>query len=98
MIHLTENEKTLLKSFALSEYNSRNGDAIEKETTTSEVMTFVFLEMHEVNGLTVRQKKGVLSSLVKKNLVSVYEERGEPDHLDFTDLGLETVKELFGLK
>ncbi|QNH71427.1 hypothetical protein PP938_gp079 [Rhizobium phage AF3] len=92
MIKLTDNETKLLLSFAYCEMNATNGNPTSAPSP-SELHTYVWLEDRKVNDLSITSKKGVLSSLVKKELVTVSKD-DEGDYLNFTDLGYETVMEL----
>jgi hypothetical protein len=92
-LNLTSNEIELLKEFAYCQYTSTNG-APEYAKVPSDLATYVFLDERSVNNLNIRQMKGVLSSLVQKNLVTVWSEKGEHDSLNFTQLGFDTVMEL----
>jgi len=66
---LTENEKSLLNIIATSEFNSLNGNI---PRTPEESATWLFMDdLADESGLTVNQVKGVLGSMVKKNLISV---------------------------
>ncbi|AKE44873.1 hypothetical protein AU106_gp242 [Sinorhizobium phage phiM9] len=76
--------------------NATNG-APEYATNKSDLYTYTWLDERSVNGLSVQSLKGVLSSLVKKNLVTVSKD-SEGDYLNFTDLGFETVMNLIPKK
>jgi len=86
---ITDNEKKLLLAFAYCEMNTCNSSP-EIAENANELGTYVWLDEREVNGLNIRQMKGVLGSLVKKELV-VVDPDFEHDTVDFTDLGFETV-------
>jgi hypothetical protein len=92
MIKLTDNETKLLLAFAYCEMNATNGNP-ENASSPSELHTYVWLEDRKVNDLSITSKKGVLSSLAKKELVTVSKDE-EGDYLNFTDLGYNTVMEL----
>ncbi|QGZ13896.1 hypothetical protein PP939_gp080 [Rhizobium phage RL38J1] len=92
MIKLTDNETKLLLAFAYCEMNATNGNPTSAPSP-SELHTYVWLEDRKVNDLSIASKKGVLSSLAKKELVTVSKDT-EGDYLNFTDLGYETVMEL----
>ncbi|QIG73782.1 hypothetical protein PP935_gp007 [Rhizobium phage RHph_N34] len=91
-VSLTKNETALLTAFAYCEMNATNGSP-KYAPSASELATYVWLEDRNVNDLSIASKKGVLSSLVKKGLVTVSKD-SEGDYLNFTDLGYQTVMEL----
>jgi hypothetical protein len=92
MIKLTKNETELLLSFANCQMNVTNGNP-KNATTPSELHTYVWLDERNVFDLSIASKKGVLSSLVKKELLSVFKD-SEGDYANFTQLGFDTVMEL----
>ncbi|QIG67943.1 hypothetical protein EVB55_008 [Rhizobium phage RHph_Y68] len=91
-VKLTSNETALLTAFAFCQMNATNGSP-KYAPSPSELATYVWLEDRNVNGLSIASKKGVLSSLVKKGLVTVSKDE-EGDYLNFTQLGFDTVMEL----
>ncbi len=62
---LTPAEQHLLVAFAHCENNVTNG-APKHAKVASDLATWVWLDDRKVGDMTVKQKKGVLSSLVKK--------------------------------
>lgn len=91
-VKLTDNESKLLTAFAYCLMNATNGHP-EYAKNKSDLATYTWLDERSVNGLSVQSLKGVLSSLVKKNLVTVAKDE-DGDYLNFTDLGFETVMNL----
>lgn len=89
-MNLTAAEKALLVEFAYCDYNCTNG-APEYATCAEDLATYVFLEDRRVEGMNTQQLKGVLGSLVKKELVETFKDC-DGEYLNFTDLGYETVK------
>lgn len=66
---LTDYEKSILNSIATSEYNALNGSI---PRTVEESATYLWVdELASDNGLTMNQVKGVLGSLVKKEMISI---------------------------
>lgn len=66
---LTEYESSVLNIIATSEYNQNNGSL---PRSTEESATWLWVdEIAEDAGLTMNQVKGVLGSLVKKEVVSI---------------------------
>ena len=95
-VRLTIAESEMLEAYAFCEMNSLNGGDLEYAKHAHELGTYVWLDDRPPFGMSVAQKKGVLSSLVKKGLVCVQIIKGEDDCLDFTDLGFAVAKDLFG--
>ena len=72
---LTEKESSVLNTIATSEFNQLNGSI---PRTTEESNTWLWVdELAEDNGLTMNQVKGVLSSLVKKEMIGI--DNSDPD-------------------
>lgn len=66
---LTNLEKSVLNIIATSEFNQNNGGI---PRTIEESSTWLFVDdIAEDSGLTVNQVKGVLGSLVKKELIAI---------------------------
>ena len=64
---MTENEKSILCMIARSEFNAVNGQIPQ---TPEESATWLFIdELADDSNLTINQVKGVLGSLVKKELI-----------------------------
>lgn len=89
---LTPAEQHLLVAFAHCENNVTNG-APKHAKVASHLATWVWLDDRKVGDMTVKQKKGVLSSLVKKSLVTVTPD-SEGDLIGFTDAGFDAVMAL----
>lgn len=89
---LTPAEQHLLVAFAHCENNVTNG-APKHAKVASDLATWVWLDDRKVGDMTVKQKKGVLSSLVKKSLVTVTPD-SEGDLIGFTDAGFDAVMAL----
>ncbi len=66
---LTEKESSVLNCIATSEYNQLNGSI---PTTVEESATYLWVdELANEAGLTMNQVKGVLGSLVKKEMIDI---------------------------
>lgn len=89
---LTPAEQHLLVAFAHCENNFTNG-APKHAKVAADLETWVWLDDRKVGDMTVKQKKGVLSSLVKKSLVTVTPD-SEGDLIGFTDAGFDAVMAL----
>ncbi len=89
---LTPAEHHLLVAFAHCENTVVNA-APKNATGPADLTTWVWLEDRKVGGMTTAQKKGVLSSLVKKGLVHVSPD-SDGDMLGWSLLGFEVVKSL----
>lgn len=89
---LTPAEQHLLVAFAHCENNVTNG-APKHAKVASDLATWVWLDDRKVGDMTVTQKKGVLSSLVKKSLVTVTPD-SEGDLIGFTNAGFDAVMAL----
>jgi hypothetical protein len=91
---LTVPEQHLLVAFAHCENTVVNA-APEQATVPADLSTWVWLEDRKVGDMTTPQKKGVLSSLVKKNLVHVTPD-SDGDMLGWSLLGFDVVQSLIG--
>lgn len=91
---LTVPEQHLLVAFARCENTVVNA-APKQATVPAELTTWVWLEDRKVGDMTTPQKKGVLSSLVKKNLVYVTPD-SDGDMLGWSLLGFDVVQSLLG--
>lgn len=89
---LTPAEQHLLVAFAHCENNVTNG-APKHAKVAADLATWVWLDDRKVGDMTTKQKKGVLSSLVKKSLVTVTPD-SEGDLIGFTDAGFDAVMAL----
>lgn len=89
---LTPAEQHLLVAFAHCENNVTNG-APKHAKVAADLATWVWLDDRKVGDMTTKQKKGVLSSLVKKALVTVTPD-SEGDLIGFTDAGFDAVMAL----
>lgn len=89
---LTVPEQHLLVSFAHCENTVVNA-APKQATGPADLTTWVWLEDRKVGDMTTAQKKGVLSSLVKKGLVHVTPD-SDGDMLGWSPLGFEVVQSL----
>lgn len=83
---LTPAESSVLKSIAYHEMNPGNG---ARPTSAQDVQTFCWAHDFRPTGMSTAQTKGVLSSLVKKGLISIYEYDGTDNGVSFTPLGYE---------
>ena len=85
---LTQWEKSVLNCIATSEWNSLNGSI---PRTTEESSTWLFTdELAKDNGLTENQVKGVLGSLVKKEIiVTDYDEDDKEYMVQITKKGID---------
>lgn len=91
---LTVPEQHLLVAFAHCENTVVNA-APKQATGPADLTTWVWLEDRKVGDMTTPQKKGVLSSLVKKNLVHVTPD-SDGDMLGWSLLGFDVVQSLLG--
>ncbi len=91
---LTVPEQHLLVAFAHCENTVVNA-APKQATVPADLTTWVWLEDRRVGDMTTPQKKGVLSSLVKKNLVHVTPD-SDGDMLGWSLLGFDVVQSLLG--
>jgi hypothetical protein len=91
---LTVPEQHLLVAFAHCENTVVNA-APKHATVPADLTTWVWLEDRRVGDMTTPQKKGVLSSLVKKNLVHVTPD-SDGDMLGWSLLGFDVVQSLLG--
>jgi len=91
---LTVPEQHLLVAFAHCENTVVNG-APKQATCPADLTTWVWLEDRKVGDMTTAQKKGVLSSLVKKGLVHVTPD-SDGDMLGWSRLGFDVVQSLLG--
>lgn len=89
---LTAPEQHLLVAFAHCENTVVNA-APQQATVPADLTTWVWLEDRKVGDMTTPQKKGVLSSLVKKNLVHVTQD-SDGDMLGWSLLGFDVVQSL----
>lgn len=91
---LTVPQQHLLVAFAHCENTVVNG-APKQATGPADLTTWVWLEDRKVGDMTTPQKKGVLSSLVKKHLVHVTPD-SDGDMLGWSLLGFDVVQSLLG--
>lgn len=91
---LTVPEQHLLVAFAHCENTVVNA-APKQATGPADLTTWVWLEDRKVGDMTTPQKKGVLSSLVKKGLVHVTPD-SDGDMLGWSLLGFDVVQSLLG--
>lgn len=91
---LTVPEQHLLVAFAHCENTVVNA-APKQATVPADLTTWVWLEDRKVGDMTTPQKKGVLSSLVKKGLVHVTPD-SDGDMLGWSLLGFDVVQSLIG--
>lgn len=91
---LTVPEQHLLVAFAHCENTVVNG-APKQATGPADLTTWVWLDDRKVGEMTTAQKKGVLSSLVKKGLVHVTPD-SDGDMLGWSRLGFDLVQSLLG--
>lgn len=86
-MELTQLEKSVLNCIATSEFNSLNGSI---PRTTEESSTWLFTdELAKDNGITVNQVKGVLGSLVKKEIIMTdYDEVDDEFMVQITQDGI----------
>ncbi|MCB6177534.1 DUF3489 domain-containing protein [Rhodobacter sp. Har01] len=89
---LTIPEGHLLSAFAHCENNVTNG-APKSAKVAADLATWVWLDARKVGDMTTAQKKGVLSSLVKKGLLVITPD-AEGDLLGWTLLGFDVVQAL----
>ena len=89
---LTIPEQHLLSAFAHCENTVTNG-APTSAKTAADLATWVWLDTRKVGDMTTAQKKGVLSSLVKKGLLVITPD-AEGDLLGWTLLGFDVVQSL----
>ena len=87
-MNITKNEAAVLNEIAYAEHNASNGARPESH---KEVNTWLFVDEIAVEtGLSKASVKGVVSSLVKKELVVVTQQAPDPDNsVSFTELGYE---------
>ena len=95
--NLTENEKALLLSLASCQNTPTNG-CIQSANDRSDISSWLWpTERDAGDAKTNAAKRGVLGSLVKKNLISV-DPDGEGDFLvNWSQDGFDTVKHLDAL-
>lgn len=91
---LTVPEQHLLVAFAHCENTVVNA-APKQATGPADLTTWVWLEDRKVGDMTTPQKKGVLSSLVKKHLINVTPD-SDGDMLGWSLLGFNVVQSLLG--
>jgi len=91
---LTVPEQHLLSAFAHCENTVTNG-APKQATAPHDLTTWVWLDDRKVGDFSVKQKKGVLSSLVKKGLLTVVP-HSDGDIIGWSFLGFEVVQSLIG--
>ena len=90
-MEITTNEKELLNIIAHDEYSPLNGETPEKiEDCTTWVDVYSWGS--QMN-MTKNQVKGVLSSMVKKELIDIYEDGGDTA-VSFLPKGWEEFKKL----
>ena len=90
---MTEYEKTILNSIASSEYNQLNGSI---PRTDEESATFLWVdELAADSGLTMSQIKGVLGSLVKKELIEIDDWDSEDSLVRLTKKGIDGIHDGF---
>lgn len=94
-VMLTENEKRVLDLVCHGECNQLNGGDITEETTHQELTTWSSAEEFTPHGLTINQTKGVLSSLVKKELIDIQPYDRGMDTVSVTEKGLSTWRKYF---
>jgi len=85
---LTEYEKNVLTIIATSEFNTLNGSI---PRTVEESATWMWTaDIAAEAGLTVNQTKGVLGSLVKKNMIAIDDIDADEDTLvQLTENGID---------
>lgn len=91
MTNLTHFEAVVLNEIAHHEMNSSNG---ARPTRASDVNTWCWADDFTGGEMTVPQVKGVLSSLVKKNLIHC-EGKGREASCGFTEAGFAAFEEAF---
>jgi len=83
---MTQYETSVLNLIATSEFNHLNGS---RPRTTEESATWLFMdELAEDAGLAINQVKGVLGSLVKKDLIEVDDIDEEETLIQLTKKGI----------
>lgn len=92
---ITAAEHHLLIAFAHCQNTPLNG-APKQAEHPSDLSTWVWLDERDVGDMTTQQKKGVLSSLVKKGLVVVTTDP-EDDLIGWTDAGFAVLKVILDL-
>ena len=97
-ISLTDAESHVLKAIAFDEMNTSNGEYPE---SAADVSTYSDAEQWSPEGWSAKQCRGVMSSLAKKGLIKVFEEKndraGKHQYnvlVDFTELGYKTFTEI----
>lgn len=85
-VQITPAEAHVLKAIAYHEMNPGNGTRPESE---SDVYTFCWTSDFSPQDMNVSQTKGVLSSLVKKGLICIFEYDDTDKGVGFTKLGYE---------
>lgn len=86
---MTEYEKSVLNIIATSDYNQLNGSI---PRTVEESATYLWVdEIAEDAGLSMNQVKGVLGSLVKKELVMVDDFDAKETLVTITQKGINTL-------
>ncbi len=88
MTNLTNHEITVLNGIAYHEMNPGNG---AKPSEFSDVMTWNWVEDF-ANDLTASQVKGVMTSLIKKDLIVIFEAGTEDAMVSFTEAGYRSWK------
>lgn len=83
MTNLTPNEIDVLNGIAYHEMSRSNGATPDDISDTG---TYCWVDDFSAT-LTGAQVKGVLSSLVQKNLIMVHDERNDDNTVDFTPEG-----------
>ena len=86
MSNLTTHEITVLNGIAYHEMNPGNG---AKPSEFNDVMTWNWVEDF-ADDLTASQVKGVMTSLVKKDLIVIDEAGTEDARVSFTETGYES--------
>lgn len=86
---MTEYEKSVLNIIATSDYNQLNGSI---PRTVEESATYLWVdEIAEDAGLSMNQVKGVLGSLVKKELIMVDDFDAKETLVTITQKGINTL-------
>tara|TARA_R110000803_G_C11757577_1_gene293454 strand:+ start:43 stop:333 length:291 start_codon:yes stop_codon:yes gene_type:complete len=84
MTNLTSNEIDVLNGIAYHEMARSNGS---KPAEIDDTGTYCWVDDFSSNGLSGQQVKGVLSSLVKKDLIKVDDYDDDDTVVDFTEAG-----------
>ena len=86
-MNLTENEKLMIENIINNEYDSGLDN-----------VTWVFAVQYSHNEFPKESYKGILGSLVKKNLVEVYEHEKNENVVSLTESGKKVALQLFNKK